>query len=98
MPLHTPPHPGSFLRKEVLHANDLAVTDAATLHGLARPTLSKLLKGHADLSAEMALHRVQVFGLQMRTMPAMQSSNDEAKVRREESRLRLQPFRPAAAA
>jgi plasmid maintenance system antidote protein VapI len=40
----------------------------------------------------------QVFGLQMRTMLAMQSAHDEAKVRREQSRLRLKPFRPTVAA
>lgn len=97
MPMHTPPHPGAFLREEVLHANDLAVTDAATLLGVARPTLSKLLNGHADLSAEMALRLEQVFGLKMGTMLAMQSAHDEAKVRREQSKLRLRPFRPTVA-
>lgn len=97
MPMHTPPHPGAFLREEVLEANDLAVTDAATLLGVARPTLSKLLNGHADLSAEMALRLEKVFGLEMRTMLAMQSAHDEAKVRREQSKLRLKPFRRGVA-
>lgn len=98
MPMYSPPHPGAFLREEVLDANALAVTDAATLLGVARPTLSKLLNGRADLSAEMALRVEQVFGLEMSTMLAMQSTYDEAKVRREQSKLRLKPFRPTVAA
>ena len=98
MPMHRPPHPGVFLREEVVHANNLAVGDAAALLGVARPTLSKLLNGRADLSAEMALRLEQVFGLKMSTMLAMQSAYDEATVRREQSKLRLKAFRPPAAA
>ncbi len=96
MAMHSPPHPGTFLRDEILEANDLSVSAAAELLKVARPTLSKLLNGRADLSAEMALRFEQVFGLQMSTLLSMQIAHDEALVRRTRAKLRLKPFRVAA--
>ena len=97
MAMHSPPHPGAFLRDDVLAANGLSVSETADLLEVARPTLSKLLNGRADLSAEMALRFEQVFGLRMATLLAMQAAYDEATIRRTRSKLRLKPFRPAAA-
>ena len=97
MPMHSPPHPGAFLRDEVLAANGLSVSETADLLEVARPTLSKLLNGRADLSAEMALRIEQDFGLRMATLLAMQAAYDEATIRRTRSKLRLKPFRPVAA-
>jgi plasmid maintenance system antidote protein VapI len=45
----------------------------------------------------MALRFEQVFGLRMATLLAMQAAYDEATIRRTRSKLRLKPFRPAAA-
>jgi len=38
----TPPHPGDFLRMEVLESHQLNVTQAAELLGVRRATLSDL--------------------------------------------------------
>lgn len=50
-----PPHPGETLRDDVLPALGLSVTDAARELGVTRATLSRVLNGHAGISAEMAL-------------------------------------------
>ena len=47
----TPPHPGEFIRTEILDPLDLTVTAAARVLGVSRPTLSSLLNGQADLPA-----------------------------------------------
>lgn len=53
--MYNPPHPGETLREDVLPALGLTVTQAAEQLGVARPTLSKVLNGHAAISPEMAL-------------------------------------------
>jgi antitoxin HigA-1 len=50
-----PPHPGEILREDVLPALGLTVTDAAECLGVTRAALSRVLNGHAAISAEMAL-------------------------------------------
>ncbi len=53
--LHNPPHPGETLREDVLPALGLSVTEVADQLGVARPSLSRVLNGHAAISPEMAL-------------------------------------------
>ncbi|MCL2298429.1 MAG: HigA family addiction module antitoxin [Proteobacteria bacterium] len=50
-----PPHPGVFLRDEVLPALGLSVTEAARQLGVSRVMLSRLINERAGISAEMAL-------------------------------------------
>ncbi|WP_116364208.1 HigA family addiction module antitoxin [Parahaliea mediterranea] len=52
---HSPPHPGSTLRDDVLPALGLTVTQAAGQLGVTRVTLSRVLNGRAGISPEMAL-------------------------------------------
>ena len=58
-----PPHPGAFIRTEILDPLDLTVTAAAQVLGVSRPTLSSLLNGQADLSGDMALRLEKAFGV-----------------------------------
>ncbi|WP_293238793.1 HigA family addiction module antitoxin [Paludibacterium sp.] len=58
--MHHPPHPGETLREDVLPALGLSVTEAARQLGVTRPTLSRVLNGHAAISPEMAL-RIEVW-------------------------------------
>jgi addiction module HigA family antidote len=51
----TPPHPGVFIRDEILNELDLSISDAAEVLGVRRATLSDLINGNASLSPEMAL-------------------------------------------
>lgn len=53
--MHNPPHPGFTLRDDVLPALGLSVTEAATQLGVTRPSLSRVLNGHAAISPGMAL-------------------------------------------
>ena len=53
--MHSPPHPGSILREDVLPALGLSVTEAADQLGVSRVTLSRTVNGNAAISADMAL-------------------------------------------
>lgn len=60
--MFNPPHPGEMLREDVLPALGLTVTDAAEQLGVARVTLSRMINGHAAISADMAIRLAQWLG------------------------------------
>ncbi|TMK06984.1 MAG: HigA family addiction module antidote protein, partial [Alphaproteobacteria bacterium] len=49
-----PPHPGAFIREEILSELGLTVAHTAEILKVRRATLSDLLNGNAALSPEMA--------------------------------------------
>lgn len=94
--MKNPPHPGEFIRTEILEAHGLNVTDAARVLGVARPTLSNLLNGSAALSGEMALRVEKAFGVRMETLLRMQTSYDIALARARASAVAVQRYRRAS--
>lgn len=53
--MHNPAHPGEVLRDGVFSEHQVTVTDAAQALGVTRVALSRVLNGHAAVSAEMAV-------------------------------------------
>lgn len=62
--MHNPPHPGETLREDILPTLGLSVTEAADQLGVARPSLSRVLNGHAAISPEMALRIEKWLGIE----------------------------------
>jgi antitoxin HigA-1 len=93
MPMKNPPHPGDFIRAEIIEPAGLSVTAAAAALGVSRPALSSLLNGNADLSGDMALRIEKAFGVKMDTLLRMQASFDIAQTRKRESRIRVRRVR-----
>lgn len=60
--MHNPPHPGEILKEDVLPELGLTVTQAAEQLGVSRVTLSRMINGHAAISAEMAIRLAQWLG------------------------------------
>ena len=98
MSLKDPPHPGDFIRTEIIEPAGLSVTAAATALQVSRPALSSLLNGKADLSGEMALRIEKAFGVKMDTLMRMQASYEIAQTRKREGEIRVRRFQPAAEA
>jgi len=94
MRMLNPPHPGDFIRTEIIEPLGLTVTAAAKALGVSRPTLSTLLNGKADLSGDMALRIEKAFGPKMDTLMRMQSSFDIARTRRRASKVNVRRYRP----
>lgn len=98
MRMLNPPHPGEFIRSEVIKPLGLSVTDAATTLGVSRPTLSTLLNGKSDLSGDMALRIEKAFGPKMETLMRMQLSYDIANTRKREGKIHVRRYAAAATA
>jgi addiction module HigA family antidote len=94
--MKNPPHPGDFVRTEIIEPAGLSVTAAAAALQVSRPTLSSLLNSKAGLSGEMALRIEKAFGVKMEALMRMQSAFDIAKTRSREKEIRVRRFhRPA---
>src|SRR5436190_5794729 len=89
MPIKNPPHPGNYIRTEIIEPARLSVTAAAVALQVSRPALSSLLNGKADLSGDMALRIEKAFGVKMDTLMRMQSAYDIAKTRKREKEIRV---------
>jgi len=96
MPMKNPPHPGDFIRTEIIEPAGLSVTDAAKALRVSRPALSSLLNGKADLSGDMALRIEKAFGVKMDTLMRMQSAHDIAETRKREKEIQVRRFHPTA--
>ena len=93
MPLKNPPHPGDFIRTEIIHPTGLSVTAAASVLQVSRPALSSLLNGSAGLSGDMALRIEKAFGVKMDTLLRMQVSYEIAQTRKRERKIRVRRYR-----
>ena len=82
MPMKNPPHPGDFIRTEIIEPAGLSITAAAAALQVSRPALSSLLNGKADLSGDMALRIEKAFGTDMDHLLRMQLTYDVAHHRR----------------
>src|SRR5438874_5048272 len=89
MTMNNPPHPGDFIRTEIIEPAGLSVTAGAVALQVSRPALSSLLNGKADLSGEMALRIEKAFGVKMETLMRMQSAFDIAQTRKREKDIRV---------
>src|SRR6201998_4526512 len=88
--MKNPPHPGDFVRTELIKPAGLSVTAAAGALRVSRPALSSLLNGKADLSGDMALRMEKAFGVRMDTLMRMQVSYDIAQTRKRENTIHVQ--------
>jgi antitoxin HigA-1 len=96
MAIKNPPHPGSFIRMEIIQPAGLSVTAAAGALRVSRPALSSLLNGSTGLSGDMALRIEKAFGVRMDTLMRMQTSYDIAQTRKRERKIRVPRFQPSA--
>jgi addiction module HigA family antidote len=96
MPMKNPPHPGDFIRTEIIEPAGLSVTAAAAALHVSRPALSGLLNGKANLSGNMALRIEKAFGVKMDTLMRMQAAYDIARTRERERKIHVRRFHPTA--
>ena len=96
--LKSPPHPGMFVRGEIMEPLELSVTAAADVLGVTRATLSAFLNGRSSLSPEMALRLEKAFGVSMDTLMRMQNSYDIARTRERASEIKVERYSAALSA
>jgi addiction module HigA family antidote len=96
MPMKNPPHPGAFIRTEIIQPAGLSVTAAAAALRVSRPTLSSLLNGRAGLSGDMALRIEKAFGVKMDTLMRMQAAYEIARTRKREKQIHIRRIHEVA--
>ena len=97
MPMKNPPHPGDFIRTEIIEPAGLTVTAAAAALKVSRPALSSLLNSKAALSGDMALRIEKAFGVKMETLMRMQSAYEIAQTRKREKSIKVERIIQAVA-
>ena len=96
MHMKNPPHPGEFIRTEIIEPTGLSVTAAAAALQVSRPGLSGLVNGKADLSGDMALRIEKAFGVRMDTLMRMRLSSDIAQTRKRTKQIHVRRIRQTA--
>ncbi|MCC6165276.1 MAG: HigA family addiction module antidote protein [Acidobacteria bacterium] len=94
--MHSPPHPGDFIKTEIIEPLQLTISAAAKVLGVSRPALSMLLNGRSDLSGDMALRLEKAFGVKMDTLMRMQSAWDIAQTRKRETSIKVRRYAASA--
>ena len=91
-----PPHPGDFIKTEILDELGLSISRGAEILGVRRATLSDFVNGKASLSSEMALRIEKAFGVSMDTLLRMQVWYDIHTIRQRASEIDVQRYVHAA--
>ena len=97
MPMKDPPHPGLSVRDNCLEPLGLTVTEASKVLGVARHTLSRVLNGHAAISAEMAIRLEKVGWSNADFWMRRQAAYDLAQARMREDRIKVRRYSPEVA-
>jgi addiction module HigA family antidote len=87
--IHNPKHPGALIKSLCLDPLNLSVTKAARALKIARPTFSKLLNGHSNISPEMAVRLSMVFNTSDKLWIDIQASYDLWKAQKSRNTLHL---------
>jgi addiction module HigA family antidote len=95
--MKSPPHPGGFVKTELLEPLGLSVTAARVL-GVTRAALSALLNERSSLSPDMAIRMEKAFGISMETLMRMQNSHDIAQAHKREAGIVVARYVPDIAA
>ena len=93
--MKNPPHPGDFIRTEIVEALGLSVSHAARILKVRRATLSGLLHSKAALTPQMALRIEKAFGPDMGVLLRMQVAYQIAELRTHSQQIAVELYVPA---
>ncbi len=90
----TPPHPGDFVRTEVLDELGSRLSDGTRILGAREASLSATVNGDAALSPEMALRIEKAFGIDLDLLLRMQAWHDTCRIRARADEIAVERYRP----
>ena len=97
MPMKNPPHVGRIISSAILEPLGLSISEAAKILAVRRATLSDLINGKSDLTAEMALRIHKAFGPDIDHLLRMQVAYDVAQLRKHAKHIKIKRFVAKAA-
>ncbi|MGA2351028.1 MAG: HigA family addiction module antitoxin [Terracidiphilus sp.] len=92
--IFNPAHPGEVLRD---YLGEISVSDAASRLGLTRAHLSRVLNGHAGITANTSLRLSKALGTSPDFWLKMQMQHDLWREQQRPSRFKVLPFPRGAA-
>ena len=72
--MYNPPHPGLFIKETYIEPLNISLRTAAVKLNVSASTFSRLIKGDADISPEMALRLSKAFGRTPESWMQLQSN------------------------
>lgn len=94
--MHNPPHPGEILQDTILREEGgMTVTAFAKHLGVSRVALSRVINGHAAVSAELAIRLAKALGGSAESWLRMQVAYDLWRAEKNR-RPKIAPIRDAA--
>ena len=90
----TPPHPGDFIRTEIVEDLGLGIGEVAQILGADSADLSDVLNCRSALSPELALRVEKAFGVGMDMLLRMQAWYDASQMRAKEHEIRVERYAP----
>ena len=90
----TPPHPGDFIRIEIVEGLGLTVDEMAKILGAEQSILADVLNTRTPLSPELALRVEKAFGVGMDMLLRMQAWYDASQMRAREHEIRVERYAP----
>ena len=97
MRMKSPVHPGRIVREDCLPELGVSVGEAATMLGVSRQTLDKIINGRGGVTPDMAIRFEKVFGSSADTWLRMQLAYDLAQAREREAEI-VATLKPRSAA
>lgn len=94
--IHNPLHPGELVKEVCIVATGLSVTEAAHKLGVDRTTFSRLLNGHAGISADMAMRLSIATNTSAVMWMNLQRDYDLWKIKKRKSKFHVEKFDKAA--
>jgi addiction module HigA family antidote len=90
--IHEPKRPGKMVKSLCLEPLQLSVSQAAKLLKISRPTFSKLINGHLNITPKMAMRLAIVFNTSEELWINLQAGYDLWLARKARPKLKLSPF------
>lgn len=97
MRMKSPVHPGRIVREDCLPELGVSVGDAASMLGVSRQTLDKIINGRGGVTPNMPIRFEKVFGSSADTWLRMQLAYDLAQAREREAEI-VASLKPRSAA
>ena len=91
-----PTHPGKILKEDYLKPLSITIQDMASVLGVSRKTLSKIINGHGAVSPDMALRLSRAFETTPELWMNLQKNYDLWHAAHDSKEWkRVKPLRPA---
>lgn len=87
-----PPHPGEYLREDILPAIDMNITQLAEHLGVSRQSISRLVNERCSVSVEMAQRLGQAFENGARYWLTLQMQHDLWKAENHTNNITVLPL------